>query len=502
MPDNAYAHVLAAIEPGQAVKAALVQTMRQQLEARGPAAGDVAVSTPLHPAAEHAESNPKTRPVRTRRTRRLAAVAVAASLVLLGVVCLPVLTHMAPVAPIGTGGGAPGADGPPMTAAPPTSGGSSGSSGSSTAEPDETQAPPRQPVDHGEQDFSALPALTVDPLLTSGGMGFEGYELYDFSEFGMDADLYAAAQAEGVMPVYRNNLPMDRYMSYPTGAGYTEQQLLERADQLAALLGWTVTGHTVYEAGPTPARDTREMSGIHVDCSGGEMTLDRNGEVGVRFSAYPDDEALAHPPAPDAPLAEHEAYLRALMEVYAPLLAHIRQPTPSAQFLGYGYAGDFPHWTYTVYDAAGCAGEAIASASLKQISFDVAEEDSGQYYFGFHLPDTSFLEPLGEYPIITEEQARAQLAGGLELSSGPQPFPGEEYIVAAELTYFQSPLMQTYIPYYKFYVQLQPDDYWHPDPDRPAGLETYATWYVPAVDPAYLIWPEGAWGSDTLPFFG
>lgn len=123
------------------------------------------------------------------------------------------------------------------------------------------------------------------------------------------------------------------------------------------------------------------------------------------------------------------------------------------------------------------------------------------YYFGsysFHFTEDGKLESfsksndlrysaklLGDYPIISAEEAEQLLLEGSYFSSVPasELKTGEirtEDIVKAELIYRSGNLSQIYQPYYCFYVQLQ-GSYLQAE-----GLQSVGYFYVPAVEAQYL----------------
>lgn len=86
---------------------------------------------------------------------------------------------------------------------------------------------------------------------------------------------------------------------------------------------------------------------------------------------------------------------------------------------------------------------------------------------------------VGEYPIITAEEAKEFLRKGNYITTAPYEMPGEEFIGKVELVYRAGERERYYMPYYRFYVEL-------PEAAMDDGLKAYGAYYVPAVESAYL----------------
>jgi len=96
-------------------------------------------------------------------------------------------------------------------------------------------------------------------------------------------------------------------------------------------------------------------------------------------------------------------------------------------------------------------------------------------------------EKIGDYPIITAQEAQNLLLKGSYLTTVPSEYLTggkitEEAIVKTELIYRTNQHEQTFMPYYRFYVELGE---LHPD-HWPEGLINYGAYYVPAVEGEYL----------------
>ena len=90
-----------------------------------------------------------------------------------------------------------------------------------------------------------------------------------------------------------------------------------------------------------------------------------------------------------------------------------------------------------------------------------------------------YREKLGDYPIISSDEALELLGEGKYITSVAQyDFPGTEYAGMVELVYRVTDLEEYYIPYYRFYVEI-PEG-------AEDGKKLYGAYYVPAVRQEYI----------------
>lgn len=88
-------------------------------------------------------------------------------------------------------------------------------------------------------------------------------------------------------------------------------------------------------------------------------------------------------------------------------------------------------------------------------------------------------ELIGNYPLITKDEAVAAMKEGSFITNVPFEFPGVEYIRKTELTYLKSPYQDTLIPYYLMYVEL-------PEEVRKPGFTPLGMYYVPAIEAEFI----------------
>ena len=91
----------------------------------------------------------------------------------------------------------------------------------------------------------------------------------------------------------------------------------------------------------------------------------------------------------------------------------------------------------------------------------------------------SCAENLGDYPIISTDEAYKLLLKGHYITSVPYAITDAELICKVELVYRNSRTEKTFLPYYRFYVEL-------PEMRRENGLTDYGAYYVPAIQEEYI----------------
>lgn len=90
---------------------------------------------------------------------------------------------------------------------------------------------------------------------------------------------------------------------------------------------------------------------------------------------------------------------------------------------------------------------------------------------------------MGIYPIITADEALGLLLNGNYVTSVYTEFGGKEKVKKVELVYHISNLSELFVPYYKFYVEIENDG---DIAENFPGMKTYGTYYVPAVESKYI----------------
>ena len=386
---------------------------------------------------EEADAARGTGDVRRNHWKGWAALAACAGVVLFGAV----RWGGGPAEPAPPPGGEPTA--PPETAAP-----------AETAQPAVTPVP----------TVDGLPMLTIE--LGEMGMGFEGYMAYDSSEL-VSGNPWTEEAGLTTLPVYENPLELDEY-GQPAG---------DRTAMEAALR--EVAGRLGLEGAEIEETDWGALV-----IRGEGLTLDVTATLPVTLEFEP---THALPEGYDfgyhAPYDAMEAAGEYLMETYAALLD---METPILSLWG----GDYniyreQGYQIEVYEGAGDLTDQLVGYHFRRVAF-YPNEEGRLWMIRFYQADLS--HKLGDYPIITAEEAEALLEEGHYITSAPYELPGLEYVEKVELVYRNGTLEGCWMPYYRFYVRL-------PEMAEEDGLQTFGAYYVPAVEGRFLTNLTGGDGS-------
>lgn len=128
-----------------------------------------------------------------------------------------------------------------------------------------------------------------------------------------------------------------------------------------------------------------------------------------------------------------------------------------------------------IYDGEGSIQQQIVGYNLYKAIF--SSNEAGELVM-IRLNGTLPAEKVGDYPIISPDEATKLLEQKKYLTTVPVEFPGMEYVQRVELMYRGGNNEKTMIPYYRFYVEL---------PDMAEGRRNlYGGFYVPAVASQYI----------------
>lgn len=300
-----------------------------------------------------------------------------------------------------------------------------------------------------------LPMLTI--ALGETGMGFEGYMAYDISEL-VSGNPWTEEAGLTTLPVYANPLELDAY-GQPVG---------DRAAMEAALR--EAAGRLGLEGAEIEETDWGTLV-----IQGDGLTLDVSSTLPVTLEFEP---ARILPEGYDfgyhAPYDAMEAAGEYLMETYDTLL-DMEKPTLSL------WGGDYniyreQGYQIEVYERAGDLTEQLVGYHFRRVAF--YPDDAGNLWMiRFYQADLS--HKLGNYPIITVEEAQELLGEGHYITSVPYELPGLEYVEKVELVYRGGTMEGCWMPYYRFYVRL-------PEEAEEDGLQTFGAYYVPAVEGRFL----------------
>ena len=361
-------------------------------------------------------------------------------------------------------------------------------------QPWRTSAPPVVSSSSEESASSQSPDPVEElPMLTIGGpmggsMGFEGYMAYDPTEL-TDANPWQDDGSITTLPVYVH-APTRTENDMLLAENVDRQRMEEILLDVAARLEMDADPQAITDDAPDEERlkITSEKVGIPVDQLPPQYTMynyvmleddrykvqvDVNLVATVRWKepeSLPEDIVFTHE-ASEEEMAEAGEYL---LERYRDLIG-MEQPQMELTMGDYTYDGQQRFSLYFFEDGQ-TPEEKLLNYFFDRMAF--YPDDEGKLYlcriWNYDLSDC-----LGDYPIIPSGQALTLLEEGHFLTTVMEPFPGTEYVVRTQLVYRNGATEKTWLPYYRFLVEL-------PGMKVDNGLNTYGAYYVPAVEERYI----------------
>lgn len=322
-----------------------------------------------------------------------------------------------------------------------------------------------------------LPKLSIT-YDKNGGMGYEGYMAFDISEL-VSGNPWEETAKSSTLPVYRNKLAVDEHFQV---SGADSGKMRELLLEIAGKLGLDTNSLTIQDDGFGDGTQKGISEEMVIRTEGVEIRVNQALTATVIFdpaAALPDGYNF-HTYASYADMEQVAQYLRG---AYRDLIG-MEDPRVSMD------GGDYDIFLRQAYqiaffDASGEKASQIVNYNLNWVRFSC--DDAGKLWMiRINRPDLS--EKMGDYPIITVDQAEALLETGSYITNVPYEMPGMEYVEKVELVYRTEIREEYFMPYYRFYVEL-------PQEARENGLKVYGAYYVPAVEAEYIsnmpVWDGG-----------
>ena len=328
-----------------------------------------------------------------------------------------------------------------------------------------------------------LPMLTVTENWDNA-MGYEGYLAHDISEL-VSENPWNEDAKQSVLPVYQNPLSYDEN-HIVSGADFDAMKafLLEVAGRLNMDTGnLKVTDNTPdaeYQAAVlektdgdipkgyfNPTKVVAEENGIKIEVDTA-MTATVSFEPAI---SLPDGYHFTH----FAPYPDMAATAEYLKKEYKDLIAI---DNPKINISGGDY-NIYQQQSYQIsfFNNSGNATDQIIQYNFYPVTFH-CDDDGKLFLIKIHHPDLS--GKVGDYPIISAEEAAELFANGNYITTVPYEMPGTDSIAKVELVYRTEPYEKYFMPYYRFYVELPPEM------AGKTGLKDFGAYYVPAVEKSYL----------------
>lgn len=342
-----------------------------------------------------------------------------------------------------------------------------------------------------------LPKIHVE--MKSAGMGFEGIAVPDISDYS-GGNPWCEEQNITVMPVYRNRVMKDQGFSVLTDVD-SEEIVAEMKSVLienAAALGVELTAEDIDDNLPTP--EEREIIAESYYAAWrkevpkgyftpGNISYETDEYIITTDSSFCTRIEFKQPVSIPCTLKTtyREQALEAadyLIKEYSDLL---NMENPVAAIDGGDYAIDDSGasqlmFDISVYNASGTVERRIENYFMRYVRFST---NAGGDLRTIHIRrDDLAGELVGNYPLITADEAAEKLMNGEYASSVPVPEDCtiDDY-ARVELVYRTGITDEYFIPYYKFWVDIS--DMMDFDGDGKT-IKHYGAFYVPAVQPEYI----------------
>lgn len=329
---------------------------------------------------------------------------------------------------------------------------------------------PRSSPDTPDPVQTELPTLPVSMGPSLGGYGYEGYYVRDISELKNTSPSQIGSLPD-TLPVFRNAAG-----GYPLQAATEEYKakMLTLCRSVAGRLGWDAekTAEVWEERSDGLAPTTVTATGA----DGVKIEVDQFMTVTI---SYPDRNR----PFSENVLPTYDDAHKLAEKLLAEYRDLMNFANPQICITGGYYNIDGEQ----SYDIAFVETGGTQTEELLEFFFHGAEffcnEDGEPRIIRLRCTDLS--DKVGDYPIITAQQAQAQLVAGHYITSCGWEMPGEAYIRKVELVYRTGEYDEYFMPYYRFYVELLEE--------APVeGCMHLAAYYVPAVAEEYLA-PLSTW---------
>ncbi|HEY8349216.1 MAG TPA: hypothetical protein PK767_02745 [Clostridiales bacterium] len=373
----------------------------------------------------------------------------------------------------------------------------------------------------GPVDLPDLPKLTVNTDL--GSFGFEGLMAYNIDEL-RNGNPWTENNDLETMPVFAN--PHEYDSAGAPVSGLTPEEMLAEAEKIADIFGLDVTSLYTEPALEEIEQIIQKMEAIGASeeeisrntsifyaaakCNGAEIRVEKDGHVYLsltpetahlaeeieKLSAYESFEVsfdikyktedgtmystgLPLPAGYSFTFSNtsNEQALEITQYLYSKYGAFTGITTPGFDVAAdYTFSGVLTRPHTFVFENEGTLTDRILNYNFRRLYF-YATDSGGLGGISYYNADLS--KKIGDYPIITAEEARRLLLEGHYITSVPEALPGKRYIAHVELIYRAGRLDTVFMPYYRFLVEL-------PSMELENGLKTYGAFYVPAVRSEYL----------------
>lgn len=312
--------------------------------------------------------------------------------------------------------------------------------------------------EHPIELIPGLPKLTINENM--GDYGFEGFLAYDAKELS-DGNPWSEKDRLETLPVFRNPVTYDE-AGQPIH-GSSGEQMMKNASDTAKSMGLAIDSVSMGPGGDAAVAVCGNVT-IHAEANGGiRIVFEDSAQLPEKYHFTYDDTTLQ----------QAQDVLQYLLSEYQ---AASGLKLPSLSLFGDYNINAQRTFSYDAFESEGGYTQKILGYNFNRISF--SPNDEGKLWIiDRYKADLS--QKIGNYPIITAQEARKLLIQKKYITSVPEKMPGEKMIAGVSLIYRTSQYDKVFMPYYRFLVEL-------PSMKLDNGLKTFGAFYVPAVEEAYL----------------
>ena len=307
---------------------------------------------------------------------------------------------------------------------------------------------------------SQLPLLEFEKI-DFGGMGFEGSDSLTL-EHSDDISPWNEQIKIDKLPVYKNLLY--RYEGQEKSY-FSEEDLLKVAQEYSELLGEEIISYEKF----TDDFNEKIVRNVIAQTQNHQISVGGDGGVSIVFK---NPEGLTD--------------LSAVKAKY-PFLFDENDVT--GKYQEFSIDGEPLNPYYQKYPKGETPEQSVVNYTLKNMRFTRSE--SGEIKSVNIDAQTELSEKLGDYPVISFDEAKEKLLDGQYVSSVDEVSyissgrVEERLIRKVDIIYYTGNNQQLFMPYYRFYIWL--DLFPFERTGLPEDYEHYGYFYVPAVPEEYFV---------------
>lgn len=307
---------------------------------------------------------------------------------------------------------------------------------------------------------SQLPLLEFEEI-DFGGMGFEGSDSLTL-EHSDDISPWNEQIKIDKLPVYKNLLY--RYEGQEKSY-FSEEDLLKVAQEYSELLGEKIISYEKF----TDDFNERIVRNVIAQTQNHQVSVGGDGGVSIVFKN-----------------SERLTDLSAVKAKY-PFL--FNENDVVGKYQEFSIDGEPLVSYYKKYAKGETVEQSVVNYTLKNMRFTRSE--SGEIKSVNIDAQTELSEKLGDYPVISFDEAKEKLLDGQYVSSVDEVSyissgrVEERLIRKVDIIYYTGNNQQLFMPYYRFYIWL--DLFPFERTGLPEDYEHYGYFYVPAVPEEYFV---------------